>query len=655
MKSFSRVLRRALAHRWMFGASVFCSLAVALLWGANIGTLFPFVEIVFKGDSMHEWIDHQIDNANNNIKGFEADLAAAQAGGQGKEIARAQSRLNIEIAARDRYEFYKVYINRYLPTTAFQTLLMVVGFLFVGTLVKHVFLISSTLLVDRLTCQTTLELRNDFYRHTIEMDLASFAREGTSQLMSRFTNDMSIVEGGIRTVCGRAIREPLKMIACLIGAGLICWRLLLLSLILAPLAGLLVNQLNRSLKRANRRALEEMSSLYSLLEETFTGIKIVKAFCMERYEQRRFRRTAGAYFARSMKIARYNALVRPATELMGIVTICLAMLGGAYLVLNNETSLLGIKMSDRPLQIGELLLFFGLLAGVSDPGRKLSDVYTQLQRAFAAAERIYEMLDRQSAIVAPTQPIKLPRHRREILFESVTFGYDPDHPVLHNIDLRVQQGQTIALVGPNGCGKSTLANLVPRLFDPVQGRILIDGVDLRQVRIRDLRRQIGMVTQESLLFDDTIYNNIRYGSPRATRQEVIEAAKAAHAHQFIETRLEDGYETLAGSMGNRLSGGQRQRVALARAILCDPAILILDEATSQIDLESEQLIHKVLETFTRGRTTLVITHRLATLALADRVVVLDGGHIADTGTHEELIGRCEIYRRLYQIHLRQSA
>ena len=238
------------------------------------------------------------------------------------------------------------------------------------------------------------------------------------------------------------------------------------------------------------------------------------------------------------------------------------------------------------------------------------------------------------------------------------FAYQPGKPVLEEVNLRIAFGETIALVGPNGCGKSTLANLIPRFADPTTGVVKLDGVPLPDMRTRDLRRQIGLVTQETMLFDDTIFNNIRYGAPQATRQQVIEAAKRAHAHRFIEHELPDGYETSAGALGNSLSGGQRQRIALARAILRDPPILILDEATSQVDLESEQAIQQVLEQFTQGRTTIVITHRLAVLSLADRIVVMQAGRIVDIGRHEELLKRCDFYRRVYQIEfedLRQTA
>jgi ATP-binding cassette subfamily B protein/subfamily B ATP-binding cassette protein MsbA len=359
-----------------------------------------------------------------------------------------------------------------------------------------------------------------------------------------------------------------------------------------------------------------------------------------------------------MRIARYDALAHPLVEMLGMLIIVLALLAGGWLVLKGDTHLFGVPMSSRPLDLGMLVLFYSFLLGAAEPARKLSNVLTQIQRATAASDRIWAMLDREPKVQEPEHPRPLARHTKHLTFEGVGFSYTPGRPVLSDIDLTIRFGETIAIVGQSGCGKSTLAKLIPRFADPDSGTIRLDGVPLPDVRLRDLRGQIGLVNQEPVLFDDTVLNNIRYGSPHATREEVIRAAKKAHAHQFVERELACGYETLVGPMGGQLSGGQRQRVALARAILRDPAILILDEATSQIDLENEQLIQKVLEQFVRDRTTVIITHRLGVMSLASRIVVMREGRIIDVGTHDELAARCTFYRRLYQIQfdgLRETA
>jgi ATP-binding cassette subfamily B protein/subfamily B ATP-binding cassette protein MsbA len=665
MNNFARALRLALQYRLVFATSVLCALLVAVLWGGNIGTVYPFVEVVFRGQSLQQKVDDEIQEAERKIAELSAMIGqlepqlakapVAQQKGLEHRLREAQIERTNEQHALAGYRRVRPYVYRYLPNDPFRTLVLIVAMLMAGTVIKSLFLVAHTVLVGKLASLATFDLRKQFYRRTLRMDLSTFGNDGTGELMSRFTYDMESVAAGLNSLFGKAVREPLKMIVCLAGAAWVCWRLLLLSLLIAPLAAFLVGKLGKLLKRANRRAMEEMSQIYSILEETFLGIKAVKAFTMERSERRRFHEYNKKYYHKSMRIARYDSLTHPVTEMMGIATICLAIIAGAYLVLNEETHLLGIRMSDRPLDFPTLLLFFGLLSGVSDPARKMSEIFSRIQRAAAASDRIYSLIDREPAVRDPKQPQRLPRHRREIRFENVDFSYVPGKPVIEQINLTVPFGETIALVGPNGCGKSTLVNLIPRFFDPVHGRVTIDGIDLCEVRLRHLRSQIGLVTQETLLFDDTVFNNIRYGSPSATPEQVIEAAKQAHAHRFIETRLENGYDTIVGPQGSFLSGGQRQRISLARAILRDPTILILDEATSQVDLESEQLIHKVLEQFVRNRTTFIITHRMSTLALADRIVVMSQGRMIDIGTHEQLLRQCDVYRRLHDIQFREIA
>ena len=665
MGNFGRVVRLALGYYWTVGASVLCALIVALLWGINFGFLYPLVEVVGLNQSLSTWVDKSIATDEQTIaeKGAEEARLNSQLAAATPDEKRAIERdLRSAVSRRAAAEKdlrlmrrLKPWIDTYLPDDPFRTLAVLVAFLLVATVVKDSFLALSSILSDRISQLAIFDLRKQFYRRTLRMDLGTFNESGTSDLLSRFTFDVDNLGNGLQTLFGRAVREPLKMITCLFLATYICWQLLVLSLVVAPLAGILIGFLAKTLKRANRKALEEMSSLYTILAETFSGIKVVKAFTMERYERRRFHTTSKKYYKKAMRIAVVDALVNPVTEVMGITTICLAILCGAYLVMTGETRLLGIKMCSQPMSLSALLAFYGSLAGVSDPARRLSEVFSKLQRASAAADRVYQALDREPRVTDPPRPRMFGRHHRELLFDNVSFRYTSAQPVLEEVNLRIPFGETIAIVGPNGCGKSTLANLIPRFFDPVDGSVLLDGVDLRDVRLRELRNQIGVVTQETLLFDDTVLNNIRYGCPQASNEQVIEAAKQAHAHKFIEQKLESGYQTTVGQSGGRLSGGQRQRIALARAILRDPAILILDEATSQIDIESEQLIHKVLEQFTRHRTTVLITHRLATLALADRIVVMNSGRIADLGTHKELLNRCDLYQRLHQVQFKETA
>ncbi len=667
--NFFKVIRMAIRYRLTFFSSIFCALIVAVLWGGNIGgTVYPIVEVTFQSESPQKWIDRQIAETQKTaaektaeIATLEKELPRAEPKRQqaiNREIDLARSRLEAEEKAKSQYLRFKPFIDNYLPENPFKFMALIIGLFLLGTILKDIFLITNSILVARMAQFATFDLRKLFYRRTLRLDLATFNDEGTSDLLSRFTNDMNQVSAGLETLFGKSIVEPLKMAACLIGAAWVSWKLLFISMLIMPLAGYAVRWLAKSLKRANRRAMEEMAAIYTTLEETFRNIKIVKAFTNERQERHRYHKNSKNYFKKSMKIARYDALVHPITEVLGIVAFCLVMLAGAWLVFTQNTHLLGIRMSDRPISIGYMLLFYSLLAGIADPLRKLSDVFNRLQGASAACDRIFDRLEREPTVRDPELPVSIARHHRDLEFAGVNFAYKPGKNVLQDVNLRIGFGETIAIVGPNGSGKSTLAHLIPRFADPVSGEIRLDGVRLTDMRIKDLRRQIGLVTQETALFDDTIFNNIRYGSPDAARQQVFEAAKQAHAHRFIENELPQGYDTLAGTLGNKLSGGQRQRIALARAILRDPSILILDEATSQIDLESEQAIEKVLETFVRNRTTIIITHRLAILSLADRIVVMEDGKIVDIGRHEDLLAKSGLYRRLYQIHfddLRQIA
>jgi ATP-binding cassette subfamily B protein/subfamily B ATP-binding cassette protein MsbA len=665
MNNFLRAIRLSLRFRLTILGIGLCSVLVAFFWGANVTAVYPFVEAVFRGDSMPQWVDHQIQATTERIGKIESDLVPLQQQREQAPVADrksfdirvgyANSRLSAERHALATIRRLEPYIRRYLPSDTFRTLIFVVTFIMASTLLKGIFLTVQTVLVARLSNELAVRLRRQCYQQTLAMDLASFEQGRTGDLMSRFTGDINTISSGIRSLFGVSVLEPLKMLSCLIGAAFISWRLLLLSMLVTPLPFVLMYRLARSIKRANRRILEETGLFYNRLAQTFTAIQIVKAFVTERWERGRLRIELRRFYRKSMKAATLDSLTRVNTELLGVAVICLAILGGGYLVLNQETHLVGLKMTDRPLSFGALMVFYGFLIGTSDPVRKLSGVIGSIQAAAAAADRVYAILDRQPAIVDPPAPHRLCMRNGDIEFRQVRFHYRPEEPVLAGVDLNIPFGEALAIVGPNGCGKSTLAKLLLRFYDPVEGSVRLGGVDLRRLRLRDLRSQIGLVTQHTWLFDDSVMNNIRYGTPHATSADVVEAAKRAHAHQFITHALEQGYETQIGEGGGRLSGGQRQRIALARAILRNPAILMLDEATSQVDVESEHLTHQALLEFKASRTIILITHRLTNLELADRVLVMEQGRVRDIGTHDELVSRCDMYRRLHHASCKVAA
>ncbi len=643
MGNFWRVVGQARRFPATIAGIIASSLLVALLWGANIGTIYPIVEVAFEGETASDWLQKKIDASQRRLAQLDSRIRAARSASERDQFV---SRRRAEQASLASYRRLQPWIRHYAPKTPWGALLLIVVAVLLATLLKNLFLGANLVLVERLALQVTLHLRTTFFRRSLQLDLGTLGENHSTDLMARLTNDMSHLKGALNSLFGRSVREPLKMIACLAGAAYISWRLAIVSLLAAPLAIALIGALSRSIKRANRRALEQMNEMYAVLSETLGEIKIVKAYTMESYESERFDRAAGRYVRRMMRIAFYNALLRPATELMGIAIMCSAILAGGYLVLHEQTHLGWFLISPTPLDRGQLITFFALLVGASDPARKLADVYGMIQRGAAAADRIHQQLDREPRVKEPAAPRSLPASIRSVRFENITFGYDPRQPVLREVDLTVAAGEHIAIVGPNGCGKSTLMNLLLRFFDPDTGRILLDQTPIDQVRLADLRSRIGLVTQQTHLFDGTILDNIRYGRPEATREEVIEAACQAHVDTFVND-LPHGYDTRVGERGGLLSGGQRQRIALARAILRRPDLFVLDEATSQIDPASEQAIHETLRSAMEGTTAFLITHRPSTLDLAHRIVVMAEGRIEAVGTRDELTGRSPTFQRLY--------
>lgn len=647
MHHFLQILKRSLRYRGTLSLIFLSSIFVAIFWGANLGTVYPLANVVLQKQSIPDWLASQISTTQRAIRTLEGDRQACLE--KKGNVSPIDVRLQAERRWLARCEYFQPVAARIMPSTPFRTLVLVVGVLLIGSIVKSCFLVINVILVERLGQRLTFDLRKEFYRKTLQMEMAHFSKERTSNLLSHFTHDVDAISGGVLTIFGRAIREPLKIVACLVGAGYICWRLLFFSLVLTPLAVWAIHRMAQSLKRANRRAMDEMSRLYARLTESLEGIAIVKAYTMERRERRRFHLVGKEYYQRALRISQRHAWTKPATELMGISVICVALLAGGYLVLNEETHLLGIRIASAPLDFETLMTFFALLAGISDPFRKISDVYHELQRAAAAAERVGELMEKTPAIVPADNCTPIAESLRELDVCGVSYRYPGGPLVLNDITMSLRSGETIAIVGPNGCGKSTLLSLLLRFHDPDAGIIRWNGIDIRAVDPKSLRAKIAYVSQQSSLFDDTVANNIRYGRPDASLEEVQQAARKAHAHDFIEHKLAGGYESIVGPGGKLLSGGQRQRIALARAILRNPELLLLDEATSQIDLESEQLIHAAMEDFIRQRTTILITHRLETLRLASRILVMEAGEIKAAGHHDDLLRCSPYYRALHQV------
>jgi ATP-binding cassette subfamily B protein/subfamily B ATP-binding cassette protein MsbA len=655
MQDFIRVLRIAMRQRLAVAGVIISSLVIAAFWGINIGAIYPLVEVVFRGDSLPEYVDQQIAKSreqigvhDRKIEEYKAKLATANETDRTKLL----SRLRIEELGRDAMFKSEILFGRLrpwmdgLPTEPYPTLLFLMGLLLIGTILKLTAAMINLVLVQMVTERTTMRVRALFYRRALHLDLDEFGDSGSAELTSRITNDVSQLNGGINTLLGKIIREPLKLIVCFAGAAFICWRLLLLIMVVAPLLAFISQRLSKLIRKASRRVMSEMSQMFGMLNDSFAGIRLVKIYNTQAAERAKFQTGLEAYYQRSMRMAFYTTLARNTSEFLGTVIVCLGIVAGGYLVINQKTHLLGIRMCLHPLEVGQILLFFGFLIGASDPARKLSEVWSDLQRGIAASERVYEVIDRPVRVRNPKEAVTLRRPHQLISFEDVEFSYPSGPQVLQGINLTIRHGETIALVGPNGCGKSTLVSLLCRFDDPQRGEVKLDGVPLNQMRFRDIRKRIGLVSQRTTMFEDTIANNIAYGCHSASRERIIRAAKLAYADEFIRNKTPDGYETLLGNARTRLSGGQMQRLALARAILRDPDILILDEATSQIDTESEHLINQALASFLNGRTGILITHRPSSLMLADRVIVMQDGQIAAEGKHEELLATDRFYQSL---------
>jgi len=592
---------------------------------------------------------------------FWASLVLTGAGDTaGLDVRRSRAERSLADSAwwLDKYLRVRPWIDRYLPHNGFNTLLLLLALVMTGVALKGFFLFLQEVLVTDMTQLTLFDIRNLFYRRTLALDLAAFNEQGSADLLARFTNDMESLNQGLSTILGRVIREPLRIVGCLAGALWFNWRLTLLALVLVPVSVATTYRAGKIMKRAVRRSLESMSNIYKILQESISGIRVVKAFTMERYERRRFFLETKSLYKKSVKVAVIDALSDPVLEILALTTVSIALLSGSYLVLNHTTFLnlgfIKLQLASKPMGIADLLALYAMLAGVSDPIRKLANVHSKIQRAAAASDRICALMDRRPDVREKPDAVALPRHRLAIEFDGVTFGYSPSRPVVQGLSLKVRHGETIALVGPNGCGKSTLMNLLPRFWDIQDGAIRVDGQDVRDVRLRSLRSQIGMVLQETTLFNDTVANNIAYGNRHVPRGAIVEAAKRSYAHQFI-TGLPEGYDTMLGEHGVGLSGGQRQRIAIARAMLRDPAILILDEATSAVDIQDEALIRKAIEEFVRGRTTFLVTHSLGALQIADRVVLMNEGRIEAVGTEADLRRTSPLFRRLYEIHFQRES
>jgi subfamily B ATP-binding cassette protein MsbA len=506
---------------------------------------------------------------------------------------------------------------------------------------KGIFDYSYKYLLQKVGQSVIRDLRNKLYGHIQSLSLSFFHKTPTGELISRIISDVTLIQGAVSNVLVGILKDTTTVIA-LIGVILyLNWQLALMSMVLFPIIVYPIVKFGRKHRKLSFKNQQTTAQVSNILYETITGNRIVKAFCTEKYEKDRFAAMLDHLFKIIMRDTRIKAVAHPLMEFFAGIGIALVLWYGGNQVLN------GISTP------GDFFSFMAALIMVYEPLKGISKINSTLQQGIAATERVFDILDIETDVTEKKEAVELSPIQESIGFHSASFQYDEKIKVLKNIDLQVKAGEVLALVGSSGGGKSTLVNLIPRFFDVSSGAITIDNTDIREVTLKSLRNQIGIVTQQTILFNDTVRNNIVYGSPDATEEEIVGAARAAHAMGFIE-QLPEGFDTVIGESGAKLSGGERQRVSIARAILKNAPILILDEATSSLDTESEREVQQALENLMQNRTTLVIAHRLSTIRNADRIIVIQKGRIVEEGTHDTLLPQGGVYTMLHDMQFQDN-
>lgn len=531
------------------------------------------------------------------------------------------------------------------PRVKFQILLVIIGIMLVFGLLMCLAAFGSGYLSSYLSTKAVQKLRNHTFAHMVTLDMSYFSTHSTGTLISHVTQDVQAVEGSLDILFSSVIKNQIKMLSFIIMMIIISPSLSLITFLIVPLIGAAIFIIGRRIRKVSRRVQRVKAILSSILEEAFTGMRVIKGYNMEMIETRRFEKRTREVFRMGLKTTAAEEIGASLTQFLGLFTVAVVVLVGAYFVV--------IKQA---LSAGNFVVFALLLTQVFRPLKGASKVTSKIQKGLAGCDRVFAVLDTKSTIVDTPGATEAMPLKQGLRFENVTFSYSrTKQPALIDIDINIPAGAAIALVGETGSGKSTLANLIPRFYDPTGGKVTYDGIDLRNLQVKSLRNQLAIVTQDVVLFDDSVANNIAYGIQREVSPDEIEsAARAAKAHEFI-MRLPEGYDSSIGSRGVRLSGGERQRLAIARAILKDAPILILDEATSALDSETEALIQEALTNLIRGRTTIVIAHRLSTIQHCDRIYVLDQGRIIEQGSHTELLEAQGRYARFHQIQFAAPA
>jgi ATP-binding cassette, subfamily B, bacterial MsbA len=533
--------------------------------------------------------------------------------------------------------FYYHFIQASGKFGSFGSLVFVCAIIIFSNLLANVFRYLSMIMLAIIRSNTVKNIRQHIFETVSHLHLGFFSNERKGDIMSRITNDVQEIENSITLALEVVFRDPLTIILSFVYLFIVSPNLTLFTLILLPVAGGIITVIARKLRKTAKITQEILGRIVNETEEMISGLRIIKAFNATRYINRQFRVETGQYAHTYISFSKKRELASPLSEFVGVIFIAGIVVYGGSLILNQESV----------LDASGFLTYIIIFAQVLNPAKNISKAVAHVQRAIASGDRIFKIIDTKPAIVNSKDPVRINSFEKEIEFRNVSFSYE-NTPVLKNINLRIPKGKTIALVGPSGGGKSTLADLIPRFYDIDDGELLLDGIPVKNIGLQSLRDLLGIVTQESILFNDTIFNNIAFGLDQVKEEDVIRAAKISNAHDFI-MQTEKGYYTNIGERGSKLSGGQRQRISIARAVLKNPPILILDEATSALDSESEKLVQEALNNLMRNRTAIVIAHRLSTIQNADKIIVIQDGSILEVGTHQELLRNDRLYKKLSEM------
>lgn len=603
MKEFIAILRRFVPpYKYYLILNVFFNILSSLLTLFSFAMIMPILEMLFQQGEAQKYVF--MEWGSGDLK---------------------------DVVINNFYYVTSIVIQQYGAST---TILILGAFLTVMTALKTGSAYLSSFFLIPLRAGVVRDIRAYVYDKVLSLPVGFFTTERKGDVMSRMVGDTAEIENSIMSSLDMMFKNPIMIIICLAMMFTISWQLSLFVLILLPVAGLLMGRIGRSLKQNSLEAQQCWGMIMSIIEETLGGMRIIKAFNAEEKSSQRFKSTNNLFYRLGNRMSRRQALAHPMSEFLGTATISVVLWFGGTLILSGNSPI------DAPQFIYFLVVFYSII----NPAKDLSKGMYSVQRGLAAMERVDKLLSTENPITDPEKPVELKEIKEGIEYRDVSFKYNVDYVVKH-VSLNIKKGQTVALVGQSGSGKTTMADLLPRFYDVQEGGIYVDGINIKDLRVHDLREFMGNVNQDAILFNDTFYNNITFGVADATREQVVEAARIANAHDFImETEL--GYDTNIGDRGCRLSGGQRQRISIARAILKNPPILILDEATSALDTESERLVQDALDKLMHNRTTLVVAHRLSTIKDADLICVMRDGEVVERGKHEELIALDGYYKHL---------